>query len=138
MTIAHQFEDDASPRGLWLLLVLLGKGSDPVEHRLGGDAQEERDAVHRDATQIEQYRIDLRREGLAAWGGTCTLIPTLLTLLLRPDGGGAVVDKPITLALGTYLHRYTPSQRWAYLSRAGSMRIPRQRCHRFQVNPATD
>src|SRR4051812_41587343 len=28
-----QFEDDASPRGLWLLLELLGQGSDPVEHR---------------------------------------------------------------------------------------------------------
>jgi hypothetical protein len=96
-----QFEDNASPRGLWLLLVLLGKGSDPVEHRLGGDAQEERDAVHRDATQVvKQYRIDLRREGLAARGGTGKLIPTLLTLLLRLAGGGAVVDKPITLALG--------------------------------------
>jgi hypothetical protein len=116
-----QFEDDASPRRLWLLLVLLGKGSDPVEHRLGGDAQEERDAVHRDATQVEQYRINLRREGLAAWGGTGKLIPTLLAWLLRLAGGGAVVDKPITLALGTDLHRDTPSQRWAYLSRAGSI-----------------
>src|SRR5215510_15232763 len=114
-----QFEDNASPRGLWRLLVLLGQGSDPVEHRLGGDAQEERDAVHRNATQVQQYRIDLRREGLAAWGGTGKLIPTLLALLLRLAGGGAVVDKPITLALGTDMHRYTPSQRWAYLSRGG-------------------
>jgi hypothetical protein len=45
----------------------------------------------------------------------------LPTELLGLAGSGAVVDEPITLALGTDLHRYTPSQRWAYLSRAGSI-----------------
>ena len=30
-----EFQDDRSPCGLWLLLVLLGKGPDPVEHSLG-------------------------------------------------------------------------------------------------------
>jgi hypothetical protein len=34
----------------------------------------------------------------------------LLTRLLRLAGGGAVVDKPIALALGTYTHRHPPSQ----------------------------
>jgi hypothetical protein len=38
----------------------------PVEHRLGEDTQEAGDAVHREATQVAQYRRDLRREGLAA------------------------------------------------------------------------
>jgi hypothetical protein len=55
------------------------------------------------------------------WGGTGNLIATLPTELLGLAGSGAVVDEPITLALGTDPHRYTPSQRWAYLARGGSI-----------------
>ena len=49
----------------WALasLVLLGKGSIQLS-TAWAETQEECDAVHRDATQVKQYRIDLRREGL--------------------------------------------------------------------------
>jgi hypothetical protein len=73
--------------------------------------------VHGDATQIEQHGIDLCFEGLASWCGADKLIATLLTELLGFAGGRAVVDEAITLALGTYTSRYTPSQTWAYLSK---------------------
>jgi hypothetical protein len=43
------------------------------------------------------------------------------TALLGLAGRGAAVDEPSTLTLGTDLHRSTPSQRWAYRSRSGSI-----------------
>jgi hypothetical protein len=77
--------------------------------------------MHGEATQIQEHCVNLHREWLPTWGGAGKLIATLPTELLELAGSGAVVDEPVTLALGTDLHRYTPSQRWAYLSRAGSI-----------------
>jgi hypothetical protein len=77
--------------------------------------------MHGDATQIQEHGVNLHREWLPTWGGAGKLIATLPTELLGLASSGAVVDESITLALGTDLHRYTPSQRWAYLSRAGSI-----------------
>jgi hypothetical protein len=105
-----QLQDDRFASGLRLLVVLLSKGSEPVEHGLGRDPQEERDAMHGEATQIQEHRVDLHHERLTAWGGTSKLIPTLLAELFGLAGGRAVVDEPITLALGTYMDRYPPSQ----------------------------
>jgi hypothetical protein len=105
-----QLQDDRSAGRLRLLVVLLRKGSEPVEHGLGRYSQEERNAMHGEATQIQEHCVDLHRERLTAWGGTRKLIPTLLAELLGLAGDRAVVDEPITLAVGTYLHRYSPSQ----------------------------
>jgi hypothetical protein len=105
-----QLQDDRFASRLRLLVVLLSKGSEPVEHGLGRDPQEERDAMHGDATQIHEHRLDFHYEWFTAWGGTRKLIPTLLAELFGLAGDRAVVDEPITLALGTYMHRYPPSQ----------------------------
>jgi hypothetical protein len=51
--------------------------------------------------------VNLHRERLSTWGDAGTLIATLPTELLGLASSGAVVDEPITLALGTYLHRST-------------------------------
>jgi hypothetical protein len=83
---------------------------------LGGDPHEERNAVHGQATQVEQHSVDLRFEGLTAWDDAGKLIPAPLTELLGLAGGGTVVDEPITLALGTYMHGPPPSQIYTYLS----------------------
>jgi hypothetical protein len=103
-----QLQDDRIASGLRLLLVLLSKGSEPVEHGLGRDPQEERDAMHGEATQIQEHRVDFHHEWLPAWGGTRKLIPTLLAELFGLAGDRAIVDELITLALRTYLHRYPP------------------------------
>jgi hypothetical protein len=63
-----------------------------------------------DTTQIQEHRVDLHHDRFTAWGGTRKLIPTLLAELFGLAGDRAVVDEPITLALGTYLHRYPPFQ----------------------------
>jgi hypothetical protein len=97
------------------------KGSDPVAHGLGRDPEEERDALHGDATQRQKHCLDLHRERLSAWGRAGTLIATRPTKPLGRAGHEAVVDGPITLARGPDLHRYPSSQRWAYLSRGGSI-----------------
>ena len=47
-----QLQDDRFASGLRLLVVLLRKGSEPVEHGLGRYPQEERDTMHGEATQI--------------------------------------------------------------------------------------
>jgi hypothetical protein len=60
-----QLQADGLPCGPWLPRVLCGKGSDPVEHGLGREPEEERDAVHGDATQIPKHRMGLLRERLA-------------------------------------------------------------------------
>src|SRR5215813_5241650 len=75
--------------------------------------------MHGNATQIQKHCVDFHREWLTTWNGASKLIATPPTKLLGLAGSGAVIDEPITLALGTYLHRYTPSRRWAYLSRGG-------------------
>jgi hypothetical protein len=54
--------------------------------------------------QRRKHHVDLHRERLAAWGRAGKLRATLLTALLGLAGGGAVVDKPITLTSGTYTH----------------------------------
>jgi hypothetical protein len=54
------------PTGLRLLVVLLSKDSEPVEHGLGRCPQEERDAMHGNAIQIQEHRVDLHDERLAA------------------------------------------------------------------------
>src|SRR5262245_38880375 len=53
-TLPHfvEFQDDGSPRGLWLLVRVCGKVPDPGEHGLSRDAEEKRDAVHGHPTQI--------------------------------------------------------------------------------------
>jgi hypothetical protein len=84
--------------------MLYGKSSDPVEHGLGGDPEEKRDAVHGHATQVEKHGIDLRFEGLAARSGAGKLVATRLTALLGLAGGGAIIDDPITLAFGALVH----------------------------------
>src|SRR5215813_13738096 len=75
--------------------------------------------MHGNATQIQKHCVDFHREWLTTWNGASKLIATPPTKLLGLAGSGAVIDEPITLALGTYLHRYTPSRRWAYQSREG-------------------
>jgi hypothetical protein len=87
-----QLQDESPSRGFWLLIVHYGKGPKPVEHRLSGDPHEEGDAVNREATQIQEHRVDLHRERLAARGSTRKLIPTLLAELLGFSGSGAIVD----------------------------------------------
>jgi hypothetical protein len=77
--------------------------------------------MHGHATQIQKHRVAFQREWLPAWSGAGTLLATLPTKLRGLAGSGAVIDEPITLALGTDLHRSTPSRRWAYLSRGGSI-----------------
>ena len=73
--------------------------------------------MHGEATQRQEHLANLHPEWLPTWGGAGKLIATWPTALLRLAGSGAIVDESITLALGTDLHCYTPSQRWAYLSR---------------------
>jgi hypothetical protein len=99
-----QLQDDRFPRGFRLLIMLYGKSPDPVEHCLGGDPQEKRDAVHGYATPVEQHGIDPRFEGLAAWGRAGKLVATLLTAFLGLAGGGAIVAEPITLAFRALVH----------------------------------
>src|SRR6266850_1667182 len=108
-----QFQDDGFSRGLRLLVVRFRKRFDLVEYRLSRDPQEEPNAVHRHATQVPQDGVDLHRERLTAWGGAGKLVLTLRTELLGLAGGRAVVDKPITPALGTCMHCHPPLQTWA-------------------------
>src|SRR5262245_43320996 len=61
-----QLQDDRIASGLRLLAVLLRKGSEPVEHGLGRYPQEERDAMHGNATQIPEHCMDFPHEGLTA------------------------------------------------------------------------
>jgi hypothetical protein len=75
--------------------------------------------VHGDATQVEQDSIDLRRERLTAWGRAGELKAAPLAELFGFPGDRAIVDKPITLALGTCMHRHPPSQTWVSLSGRG-------------------
>jgi hypothetical protein len=56
------------------------------------------------ATRVEQYRVDLRSEGLPAWCGTGKLISTVLARLLRFACGGAIVDDAVTLVCGARMH----------------------------------
>ena len=98
-----QLQDDGFSCGFWLLLVRLGKGSDPVQYGLRRDAEEKRDAVHRDTTEGEPHGVDLGVEGLASRGGTGQLVATLLTLLFGLASGGAMLDDPITLAFGAFV-----------------------------------
>jgi hypothetical protein len=53
-----QLQDDRFSRGAWLLIVLCGKGPDPVEHGLSRDPYEERDTMHGNATQIQKHRVE--------------------------------------------------------------------------------
>jgi hypothetical protein len=54
--------------------------------------------------------VDLCFEGLATQNGAGKLVATLLTPLLGFACSRAIVDKPITLALGTCTHHHPPSQ----------------------------
>ncbi len=99
-----QLQDDRFPRGFRFLIMLYGKSPDPVEHCLGGDPEKKRDAVHGDATQVEQHGINLRFEGFAARRRAGKLLATLLTALLGLTSGGAIVDDPITLAFGAFVY----------------------------------
>lgn len=56
-----EFQDDRSPRGLWLLVVVFGTVPDPSEHSLRRDPEEERDAVHGHPAQVPQHSVDLQR-----------------------------------------------------------------------------
>lgn len=104
-----QFQDDRSSRRFRLFFVFFGKSSDPVEHGLSRAAQEKRDAVHRDTTQVQQHGIDLHRERLAARCRAGKLVATLLTLPLGLPSSGAVFDHVITLAYGVLLHPHPSS-----------------------------
>jgi hypothetical protein len=75
--------------------------------------------VHGETTQVEQDSVDLRRERLPAWSRAGKLKAALLAELFGFPGDRAIVDKPITLALGTCMHRHPPSQTWASLSERG-------------------
>lgn len=101
-----EFQGNRSACRLWLLLVRLGKGPDTVEYGLRGNAEEERDTVHRHTTQVPQPGVDLRGERLAAWGGAGKLVATAFTLLLGLAGSGAIVDDPITLTFGARMHLF--------------------------------
>jgi hypothetical protein len=114
-----QLQDDGFSCGLWRLLVRLGKGSDPGEHGLDRDLQEERDAVHGEATQLPQDRVDLQRERLPAWRRAGQRQAAWRAELCGFPGDRAVVDEPITLALGTSRHRRPPPQTWASRSGGG-------------------
>jgi hypothetical protein len=109
-----QLQDDSSPHRLWLLCVLLGEGADPGEHGLGRDAEEKRDTVRGQATQIEQYGVNLGGEGLATWSRTGKLLATLLTLFLGFASGGAMVDDPITLTFGACMQWSFLQRKWRY------------------------
>jgi len=87
-----EFQDDGSPRRLWLFVVVFGTVPDPGEHSLRGDVEKKRDAVHRHATHVPQDSIDLRGEGLPAWGRAGKLIATLFALFLRFASSRAIVD----------------------------------------------
>src|SRR5215475_8410573 len=56
-------EDNGTPGGLWLLVVVSGQVPDPCEHGLGGDVEEKGDAVHGHTTEVPQHGVNLRREG---------------------------------------------------------------------------
>jgi hypothetical protein len=116
-----QLQDERVASGLRLLVVLLSIGSEPVEHGLGRDPQEAREAMPGEATQRPELRVDVPHEWLTAWGGTRQLIPTRLAELFGLAGDQAVVDAPIPLALGTDMPRDPPSQTEAYLSAGGSI-----------------
>src|SRR5215471_2632462 len=103
-----EFQDDGAPRGLWLLVVVCGQVPDPAEHGLRRHPQEKRDAVHGHPTQVPQHSVDLRGEGLAAWGGAGKLIATLFTLLLGLTSSRAIADDAVTLAFGARMHQYAP------------------------------
>src|SRR5262245_32395953 len=96
-----QLQGDRFASGLRLLVVLLRKGSEPVEHGLDRYPQEERDAMHGNTTQIQEHRMDFHHEWLPAWDGTRKPIATLPTELFGLASDRAVVDESITLALGT-------------------------------------
>jgi hypothetical protein len=111
-----QRQDERVAGGFRLLVVLLSHGSEPVEHGLGRYPQEAREAMPGETAQISAHRVDRQHDRLTAWGGPRTRIPTRLAELCGLAGDRAVVDGPITLALGTYLHRYPPCQTEADLS----------------------
>jgi hypothetical protein len=97
--------EDRSAGRLRFLRVLQSNGAEPVEHGLGRDSQEEREAMPGEATQIQAHGVNLPRAWLLTWGGAGKLIAPWPTALLGLAGSGAVVDEPITLALGTSLPR---------------------------------
>src|SRR5262245_17953052 len=107
-----EFQDNRSPRRLWLLLGLLVKGLAPGEHGLRGDPEEERDAVHRQTTQIPQDGIDLHRQWLAARGRMGKLISTLLALFLGFTRSRTIVDESLARTLGTCPHRLPLLRYW--------------------------
>src|SRR5262245_46006784 len=102
------FQDNRSPRRLWLLLGSLGKGPDPVGDDLRGAPEEERDAVHGQTTEIPQDGVDLHRTWLLTRGRAGTLIATLPALLLRFARRRAVVDDAVTLTCGVRMHQGSP------------------------------
>jgi hypothetical protein len=64
--------------------------------------------VHGHTTQVLQDGVNLRGEGLAAWGRTGKLIATLLALLLGLAGRRAIADDAVTLTFGACLHQCFP------------------------------
>jgi hypothetical protein len=114
-----QLQDDGCSCGLWLLLVRLDTGSDPGAHGLDRDLEAACEAVHGDATQLPQDRVDLQRERLPAWRRAGQRHAAWLAELCGFPGDRAVVDEPITLALGTDRHRRPPPQTLASRSGGG-------------------
>jgi len=96
--------DRVSPRHRFFI-VLLSKGSDPVQDRLGRDATQGGNAIHRETTQIQEHSQDLRLERFPSRSGAGKLIPRPLTPFLRLAGGGTIGDDLLTVTFGTPLHR---------------------------------
>ena len=58
--------------------------------------------------EVPQDGVNLRCEGLAAWGRAGKLIATLLALLLGLAGRRAIADDAVTLTFGACLHQCSP------------------------------
>jgi hypothetical protein len=79
--------------------------------------------------RIPQDSVDLHRERLPAWSRADKLKAAWLAELFGFPGDRAVVDEPITLALGTCMHRRPPPQTLASLSGGGVSQGVRHRHH---------
>src|SRR5262245_7292362 len=97
----------------------LRKVPDPVEYRLGRDAEEERDAVHRDATEVPQNGVRFHRAWLPARSRAGELISTLFAALFGFASNRAIVDETVTLAFGACMHQISPPAGVAIQSAGG-------------------
>jgi hypothetical protein len=73
MPYLTELQNDCSPRGLWLLVIVSGNVPAPGEYDLSEDLEEKRHVMHGHTIQL---KLSLLREGSFRNAYTCPLTPT--------------------------------------------------------------